>query len=53
MMIICHFVHPVERRWLPVKNSVNTVEHLLNNFLRHPQPPLLCPPLLVYPRQSR
>ncbi len=37
MMIICRFAHPVERRSLPEKNSVNTAVHLLNN----PPPHLL------------
>ena len=55
-MIICRSVHPVERRFLPVKNSVNTAEPLLNNLLLHqlhPPPLLRCLLLLFHPRPSR
>ena len=56
MVIVCHSVHPVERRYLPVKNSVNTVERLLNNLLLHQlysAIPAPVSPAPFYPRQHR
>jgi hypothetical protein len=57
IMIVCRSVQPVGRRPLPEKNSVNIVEHRLNNPLLHPLR-LHCPPLpglrlQSHPRQPR